>query len=643
MTDVHVGQKYRYPSSFAEFPKKAIEQSIIERFEQQVRQRPESPAAKFRDGLVTYDELNQTANRLARTLPQSNPRQLMPVAILVEQGVTLIVAILAVLKAGLIYAPMDRRQTEVRRLKTLVDLNPCAILADNRNLAAAQALAHDSYPVLNAQAVKSTLCGDNLELPISPDAAASIFYTSGSTGEPKGVIDSHRNVLHNVMRYTNSLGFSPEDRMSLVQHSSFSGTVSTLFGALLNGAAVLPFDLDRDGLAAIAAWAQREHITIFHSVPSIFRQLAVACEPFPELRLIRLEGDKATTRDIEIFQETFADSCILVNGLGATECGLLRQNFIDKSTRLAGPVVPVGYPVEDMAVQVVDESGNEVPAGTIGEIVVRSSYLALGYWHKPELTAAKFEQDGSGGCTYRTGDLGSMSQDGCLEHLGRKDFRTKIGGNNVDMADVEHVILEFEAVEDALVQTYIDRAGEQHLVAYFVLQDGVEPMVSDVREYLESRLPSHMIPTAYVFLDQLPLTRDGKVDRHGLPAPIGARPFLRTQYVAPETPMESFLAGLWAEVLELELTHIGVLDSFFELGGESLRATKVVARLARRLSMEINVSVLFEYQTIRSLIGYLEGSSGPETDRLARASERAAKQRAVLARRARADGSKYAQ
>ena len=640
MHDVRVYQKYRYPASFVEFPKKAIEQSITQRFEQQVRQRPDNCAVKFRDRLVTYDELNQTSNRLARTLPGLNEGQPMPVALLIEQGITLIVSILAVLKAGLSYAPLDRRQPKALLKKTLEDLQPCAIFADGRSLDIAKELAHGSCPVMNAETVESNLSGDNLDLPVSPDAAAYVFYTSGSTGEPKGVIDRHRNVLHNVMRYTNSLGFSPEDRMSLVQHSSFSGTVSTLFGALLNGAAVFPFDLDQDGLAAIATWAQRERITIFHSVPSIFRQLATAWEPYPELRLIRLEGDKATTRDIETFQKTFAEGCLLVNGLGATECGLVRQYFIDKCIKLTGKVVPVGSPVEDMTVRVVDESGNDVPAGNIGEIVVRSPYLALGYWRKPELTAAKFEQDGSGACTYRTGDLGAMSQDGCLEHLGRKDFQTKISGNNVDMADVEHVILEAESVAEALVQTYTDRAGEQHLVAYLVPQTGAEPMVSDVREYLETQLPTHMIPTAYVFLEQLPLTRDGKVDRRGLPVPTG-RPFLRTQYVAPETPMEWFLAGLWAEVLESELKHIGVLDSFFDLGGESIRATQVVARLARCLGVAINVSVLFEHRTIRSLIRYLDGHSAPGADRLAHISGRAAKQSAVLARRAGGDQTKY--
>jgi len=637
VNDTGVRQKYRFPISFEEFPKKAIEQSIPRRFEQQVQLRPESGAVKFRGRWMTYEELNRAANRLARTLPESNSGQPMPIAILVEQGITLIVAILAVLKAGLSYAPVDRRQPKTFLANTFEDLQPGGIIADGHNFDLADALVRGSCPVFNIEADRTNLCGDNLELPIAPGAAAYIFYTSGSTGEPKGVIDSHRNVLHNVMRYTNSLGFSPEDRMSLVQHSSFSGTVSTLFGALLNGAAVFPFDLDRDGLNSIAAWTQREHITIFHSVPSIFRQLAADHEPFPELRLIRLEGDKAAVRDAEIFQKFFSDRCILVNGLGSTECGLLRQFFIDKETRLAGSGVPVGYPVEDMAVQVVDESGNEVPAGTIGEIVVRSPYLALGYWQKPELTAVKFEQDGSGVRTYHTGDLGTMSHDGCLEHVGRKDFQTKIAGNNLDMADLEHVILEFEGVEDALVHTYIDRAGEQHLVAYLVLKDGIELMVSDIREYLDSRLSSQMIPGAYVFLEQLPQTSDGKVDRYGLPAPIGARPFLRTQYVAPETPMELFLAGLWAEVLDLELKYIGVLDSFFDLGGESLRATKVVARLNKHLSIQLSASVLFEYRTIRSLIAYLDGSSVSETDRLARASGRGANQRAILARLARED------
>ena len=638
MKDAQVRQRHRYPALFIEFPKAAIDRSITDLFEQQVRQWPENLAVKFRDQGVTYNELNRMANRLAWTLPRFDRPRPMPVALFVEQGITLIASILAVLKAGHSYAPLDHRQPRTLLAKTLEDLQPGAILADSRNLHLAAAIADVSCPVINAEAVEAELSDDNLNLSTSPDTAACLFYTSGSTGEPKGVIDIHRNVLHNVMRYTNTLGFSPADRMSLVQHGSFSGTVSTLFGALLNGAAVFPLDLEVDGLAAIAAWAQRERITIFHSVPSIFRQFAADYQPYAELRLIRLEGDSVTARDIKIFQKTFAESCILVNGLGATECGLVRQYFIDKGTELSGQTVPVGYPVEGLEVHVVDESGNDVPANDIGEIVVKSPYLALGYWRKPELTAAKFKSVAPGLYAYQTGDLGTMSRDGCLKHLGRKDYQTKIGGNNVDTADVEHAVLRIKAVAEALVQTYTDGVGEQHLVAYLVAQDGAKPTVSDIRECLEPMLPRHMIPTAYVFLERLPLTQDGKVDRLKLPAPPPVtRPFVRTQYVAPETPMERKLAGIWAEALKLDLQHIGVMDSFFDLGGESMRANQVVARLARSFGIEISVVAMFEHPTIRSLIGYLVGSRELETDRLARTSERAAKQRAALARLTRTD------
>lgn len=622
MEDERAHQNYRYPNSFIEFPKEAIEESIIHRFEQQVRQRPGNLAVKFRDHWVTYSELNESANRLARTLLRFKQGQLMPVALLIEQGVTLIASILAVLKAGLSYAPLDRRQPTALLEKQIDDLRPGAIFTDDRNLHTAQAITCGSSRVINTEAVESSLSSDNLDLPLTPDTIAYIFYTSGSTGEPKGVVDIHRNVLHNVMRYTNTLGFSPEDRMSLVQHSSFSGTVSTLFGALLNGAAVFPYDLDRDGLSAIAAWTQQERITIFHSVPSIFRQLATTCEPYPELRIVRLEGDSATAQDIDIFQNTFAEDCVLVNGLGATECGLVRQYFIDKETKWLGHTVPVGYPVEDVDVHVIGKSGKDASAEDVGEIVIKSPYLALGYWRKPELTVDKFEKEESGLRTYRTGDLGSLSWDGCLKHLGRKDFQAKIGGNSVNMAHVENTILEIETVTDVLVQTYNDGMGEQHLAAYLVTQGISEPKVNDVREYLETVLPSYAIPTTYVFLERLPLTRDGKVDRGALPAPTIARPSLRKQYVTPKTSMEWSLAAIWAEVLELELKHIGVLDSFFALGGDSIRATQVVNRLSQRFGIEINVVVMFEYRTIRDLSGYLDDGSAHVTDRLMPTSNR---------------------
>ncbi len=634
-----VPQKYRGSTSFVEFPKKGIEQSINRRFEDQVRQYPEKTAVKFHENRVSYEELNQTANRLARVLTHSPPGQTLPIAILMDQGIALITAMLAVLKAGMIYAPLDRRQPDAQLTKMLNDLQPFAIFSDTPNMAKAQRLAKDSCHVIHAEAVEATLSGDNLDLPIPPDALAYVYYTSGSTGTPKGVMDSHRNVLHNVMRYTNSLGFSPEDRMSLIQNSSFSGTVSTIFGGLLNGATVCPFDLAGKGFTTLPTWTQKERITIFHSVPSIFRQLATSQRSFPELRIIRLEGDKATPRDIELFQQVFGDQCILINGLGATECGLFRQFGIEKNSQLPGPVVPVGYPVEDMEVEVIDDSGATVPHGMCGEIVVRSPYLALGYWQNPKLTSTKFITENSYVKRYRTGDLGILGPDGCLEILGRKDFQPRIRGMHVNVADIEQTILENKDVTQVVVHTCTDESGDQLLVAYLVSHLSEKFTVSDMRMFLEHRLPSHMIPTYYVFLKQLPMTSEGKIDHHRLPTPTVSRQTINTPYVAPDNQLESYLVTLWSEILELNETPIGAVDSFFDLGGDSIRAMKMVNRLSQHLDLQINVTLLFEYPTIRGFIHSLSNNSALETGRLLRASDRGAKQRDAISGLSQGKGS----
>ncbi len=625
-----VPQKYRASLSFVEFPKQGIHQSIPQRFEQLAREYSKKPAVKFQEIWVTYEELNQTANQLARLLPPCSPGQTLPIGLLMNQGITLIVSILATLKAGLTYVPIDGRQPEFLLEKTLKDLQPSAVLADDRHMAMAERSISGSLRVINAEKLGADLSGANLDLQIAPEATAYIYFTSGSTGSPKGVMDTHRNVLHNVMRYTNSLAFSPEDRMSLVQHNTFSGTVSTIFGALLNGATVYPFDLDGEGLSNIASWVQQERITIFHAVPSIFRQLANYGESFPNLRLIRLEGDRVTPRDIELFQKISREECILVNGLGATECGLIRQYFIEKNMKLPDQIVPVGYPVEDMTVQIMDDSNNKVTKGICGEIVVQSPYLAIGYWQNPELTAARFSQEGSGVRTYRTGDWGTIDQSGCLEIRGRKDFQRKIRGIMVDLADVEQTLLENDAFKHALVQVYSDEEDEQHLVAYLVPHSHTNHTANDIREFLQHRVPQYMIPDTYIFLEELPLTRDGKINHHGLPIPSDPRNSLTTPYVPPTTPTENSMVKLWAEVLKLEKNHIGVSDSFFELGGESLRATRLANRLEQKFNMRIPVALLFEHTTIRDLIDFLNQGSLSKTNRLQHTSDRAAQQRKNL-------------
>ncbi len=602
MRDAAARRALRSPDTFVSFPAGDCDQALTQAFEQQAAARPDAVAVFLDSAEVTYAQLNAAANRTARHLRTTITAADAPIALLMHQGYESIVWTLAILKAGRCYAPLDQR-LPVSVLRAMVDdLGPAALVADDRYVDLAHTLAAKRVPVVAAQAdlVGGEPHADgNLDRAGSPDAIAYVFYTSGSTGRPKGVADSHRHVLHNVLRYTNTLCFAPGDRLSLVQNPSFSGTVSTLFGGLLNGAAVAPFDLLGEGLSTLSDWTRRSRITVFHAVPSIFRELADPVERFPALRLVRLEGDRVSAQDLEHFHATVRDDCTLVNGLGATECGLVRQFFVDRHTTVsASEPVPIGYPVADVAVRIVDGEGWDLPANDLGEIVVESPFLATGYWRNPELTAARFTVTADGRRRYHTGDLGRMEPDGCLVHFGRIDHRIRIAGEFIDTVGIESVLLAAQGVDQAVVHDYVDQTGERKLCAYIV-RVGPSVTAEGLRDVLVERLGRHAIPTTFLFVDALPLTNDRKIDRRRLPLPGRSRPELPNAFVAPRTALEKQMAQIWSEVLEID--PVGVTDSLFALGGDSLRAARITNRLRPMCGERMRITSLFEHPTIRAL------------------------------------------
>ena len=586
-------------TAFVAFGRGEIEQSIPGRFEAQARRHGARAAVSAGGRTASYEDLNRQSNRIGRAVLSRRGETPEAVALLLGQGVALIAGILGVLKAGKFYVGLDARRPPPGLQALLAAGRAPLLLTDEAHFGLAARIAPSGCEILNLDQIDPGLLDGNLGIEIPPDALAYLFQTSGTTGGPKSVVDCHRNVLHNILRYTNSLRIGPDDRLSLVQSPSFSGSVSSLFAALLNGACVCPFDMHSG--EDLARWLGRERVTVYHSVPTIFRSFLAADRAFPDVRVVRLEGDQAARSDVELLRKHFGPHCVLVNGLGTTETGLVSQFFVGQDTEISEGVLPVGYAVEGMEVSAIGDDGRPVPAGEIGEIAVSSEYLAVGYQNDPDLTRERFGEAYRPGRrrTYRTGDVGRMDADGRLRHLGRKGSGVKIRGEFVEPAEVESAILDLPCVRDVAVTAVKDREGDTRLVAYVVPAERPGPTVSHLRRRLADAVPGSMIPSVWVSLEEMPRNANGKVDRKALPSPRGERPALDSPYVLTATPVQTRLAEIWEDLLDVR--PVGSRDDFFELGGDSLLAMRLLSEVQREFEVELFPTILLEASTVEGL------------------------------------------
>jgi amino acid adenylation domain-containing protein len=522
-------KSYHPTGTFIPFEEKEIQQSISERFEKIVDLYPDRLAIKDGDQQLTYDELNQWANVIAHAILELRGEGQEPIALLFGHDAQVIAAILGTLKAGKFYMPIDSSYPAARVSHMLDDSHGNVILTNTPNVTLAKVYAKNKrWQLINIDELDSDLPVKNPSVHIPPDNIAYVLYTSGSTGQPKGVVENHRNLLHQIMNWTNSLHVGSEDRQTLLESCSFSGSIPNIYSSLLNGAALCLLDLKKQGMAHLADWLNLEGITIYRSVPTIFRVLAGNLPGELEsqsLRLIVLTGESVHQRDMELYKRHFSKDCILVNNLGLTEAGSIRHYFMDHHTLNVGSIVPVGYPVSGMEILLLDEYGKEVGFNEAGEVAVRSRYMSPGYWEKPDETGFQFLPDPEGGDRriYFTGDMGMMDSDGCLNIIGRKDFQVKIRGYRVEIGEIETALLKIDNVKEAVVVLREDRPGDQRLVAYFTPESGTAPAATELRRGLSETLPDYMIPFAFVKLESLPQTPNGKVDRHALPSPGRSR------------------------------------------------------------------------------------------------------------------------
>jgi len=375
---------------FVEFPFADTNQTIARRFEQQARRYPERLALKAGRCALTYAELNDAADRVARALAGDADRETRMAAVLCEAGVAMIIAILGALKAGRPFVPLNPRLPKFTLQEILASLGSCWILTDERNIDLALEIVGDVSRVLDVEHLEPLRARKNLALALSPDALAYINFTSGSTGAPKGVMWNHRSELFGIRSKTNALHIAPADRISLLRANNV-GAARDMFLALLNGAALIVLDLSQGGLASLADWLREEEVSVFTCVATVFRQAlsgAGKTRTFPAVRLIHIGGEPIFKSDVELYRRYFSDDCLFISRYSISETQAVSYFFMSKRSRIEEDRVPVGYPLEGNEVAIVDEQGDQLAAREIGEIAVRSPYLALGYWRGTSMTSA---------------------------------------------------------------------------------------------------------------------------------------------------------------------------------------------------------------------------------------------------------------
>jgi amino acid adenylation domain-containing protein len=582
------------------------ELSLQANFDRVVAVYADRPALGVGAWQASYAELDAAANRLAHVLMRRGAAG-DRVAILMAHDSPLVAATVAAVKAGRIGMVLNPMDPGSRHRELLYDAQAHTIVTDAEHEARAAAAALPGSDIVAFDPIAMTGRADSPRNEFDSGDTAFLIYTSGSTGGPKAVMRTHRQVLHNALRQNGVMQISPESRLTLFASLSGAQGLSTVWFALLFGAALYPFPVIQRGFNGLAEFLQRNRITTYRSSASLFRQFTRTLADdvrFPHVRLVRLSSEPATSDDFKAFQKHFCEGCAFVHSLSGSETGNLALLRLAWSDRVPEGRLPLGKPSEGVEIFLVDEDGAPVGPGESGEIAVRSRYISAGYWRNPNLTAERFSDQEQGGTRlYRTGDMGRFNADGMLIHLGRKDALVKLRGYRVELAEIEAALARLPAIESAVVDL-VERSGnEPRLVAYVVLRGGQLSTGGAIRRALRATLPSYMVPSAIEFLDRFPLSPHGKIDRERL-----RQSFTLRQQTKPEdTPRnetEAALTRIFAEVFEL--TEVGRTDDFFDLGGDSLVGAVIAAKISVALGVEIDLGLFIEHPTLAELAEVIE-------------------------------------
>ncbi|WP_332961272.1 amino acid adenylation domain-containing protein, partial [Microcoleus sp. AR_TQ3_B6] len=585
-------------------------------FEAQVEQTPEAVAVVFEGQQLTYGELNRRANQVAHHLCSLGVGPDDLVGICVERSLEMVVGSLGILKAGAAYVPLDPGYP-IERLAFMLEDAKVPILLTQQRLVGRLPKHGAKMICLDADwefiAQKGT---ENPTRKVKADNLAYTIYTSGSTGKPKGVQIEHQGLLNLVFWHQQAFALSPADRATLIAGPAFDAAVWELWPYLTAGASIyIANEETRISPVPLRDWLIASAITItFLPTPLAESVLSLDWPSNIALRTLLTGGDKLHNYPSPSLPFK------LVNNYGPTENTVVTTSGGVSSTELTDRTPTIGRPIANTQVYLLDKNLQPMPVGIPGEIYVGGAGLARGYLNHPDQTALAFIPNPFSNTAsrrlYKTGDLARYLPDGNIEFLGRFDDQVKIRGFRIELGEIEVLLGQHPAVQETVVMVREDIPGNKRLVAYLVTKESAALSMQELHRFLKQQLPEYMVPSAFVLLDALPLTSNGKVDRRALPAPDATRPELAGAYVAPRTSVEERMARIWADVLGLE--QVGIHDNFFEVGGDSILSIQIVAR-ANQAGLKISPKQLFQYQTIADLAtvagttSVFQASQGPVT------------------------------
>lgn len=583
---------------------------IIKAFKERVQKSGERIAVKSDDCILTYKELDIRTQNLGVEIKAEIEKikgssEKLVIALLFEHGADMIVGSLGALKARVIYSPFDPTYPESRLLYMLNDSGARLIVTNDRSYDLAARLASTSDNSVNVLNISNRSLSEFKEAGVrneDRDELAYLLYTSGSTGRPKGVIQTQRNVLYFANSYINTLGLTENDRLTLFSAFSHDASIIDIYSGILSGACIYPYNMkEQSSIEKLAEWLVSQEITVWHSVPTLYRYFLNTLsekEEFHKLRYSVLGGENVLDYDVKEHRKLLGN-VTMVNLYGQSESSYNSSQFIEYEEDFSG--INMGTAIPGTQIMVLNERGRKVPALRMGEIVVASEHLAPGYWKDEEKTKAVFEEHPEFGRIYRTGDIGWVNLEGNIEYRGRKDFQVKVRGYRVELEEIENCLIQCSLVKDAAVVGKTDINGETALYAYIVSDNPVS--TAELRAYLTKLLPDYMVPSYFIQLEKMPLTGTNKIDRAALAKIESIINETGAEYEAARNEAEEKLIAIWKEVLKVE--KISINDSFFDLGGHSLKAAIVTSKIYKILKVKVPIKRIFDTPTIKGLSDYI--------------------------------------